>query len=231
MTHRPGHFLAGLCLAAAAMAGGCNPPPPGDVYKKLLDAESKAAALTAENNDLRRTIAAQQEHIDRLLALGDKRLGMIFHVERIDLGRYTGGVDLDNDGVDDGVRVFLEPIDQYGTTLKAAGEIAVELYDLAAPPPDNQVCKCRWSVQQAAKEWASGLFGDHYSLTCPWTDSQPRHDEITVRVTFVDYLTGRSFSTQKACKIKLAVASGPASRPAGAEAPAPAAGPSTQPVK
>lgn len=210
MTYRHGTILAGLCLAAT-LAGGCNPPA-DDIYKKLIDAEAKASALVAENADLRQTLADRQEQIARLQNFGDKRLDLLFHVDRIELGSHTGGVDLNGDGADEGIRVFLTPIDQHGTTLKAAGEIDVELYDLAAPPTANLLKKCHWTVEQAAKDWASGLFGHHYSLTCPWDGRIPQHDGITVRVTFADYLTGKAFTAQAVCKVKLPAASQPASQ-------------------
>jgi hypothetical protein len=40
-------------------------------------------------------------------------------------------------------------------------------------------------------------------LKCPWQGKAPGHDELTVKVTFTDELTGREFTEQKVVRVKL----------------------------
>ena len=203
MTHSLAKTIGGLLVAAVAGVGCAPPAGPEALRKELIEARREINRLEKVNKSLRSLAAERQEQVEKLQMLGPKRMEMLFHVERIELGRYTGGVDRDGRPGDDSIRIFLRPIDQDGSVLKAAGEATVELYDLAAAPGEKLVGKRSWSVGELRKQWASGFISYHYSLECPWAAGPPAHDEITVRVTFVDYLTGKTFTAQKLCKIEL----------------------------
>ena len=106
--------------------------------------------------------------------------------------------------------MYVKPIDQHGSVLKAAGQVTIELYDLAANPNENLIGKYEWTVDETAKRWFSGFVSYHYTFECPWPSSPPKHRQITVRVSFVDYLTGKTFTAQKLCKVNLPAAAQPA---------------------
>jgi len=190
-------------LVGLATAGGCNHSDQTlSLRRQLQDANDALRKAEREKFDLTTRIARQQEHIDRLQALGGKRMKHVFRVERIRLGRYTGGVDLDGKPGDDGVKVYIHPIDQHGSIIKAAGAVKVQLFDLAAPTGENLIFERTWPVAKIHKNWSAGLLGDHFAFECRWK-KLPAHDEITVRAEFVDYLTARRFTAQKACKVAL----------------------------
>ncbi|MFB3891241.1 MAG: hypothetical protein ACE15C_04365 [Phycisphaerae bacterium] len=171
---------------------------------KCAKEHEELVAATNENKRLSEQIAEQDKRILSLMALGDKRLDKLFHVKSVDLGSMTGGINTTGrqDAGDDAIKVYVLPMDQDGSIIKAAGDVKVQLFDLAAPPDDNLVGECQWPVDQIGKFWSSGFFTYHYSFICPFKVT-PKHAEITVRVEFTDYLTGKHYTAQKVCKIKL----------------------------
>ncbi len=201
-------------LALAAIVGGCTVPV--ETHKKTLrdldEARAELGRLKEDKRRLESSLVEKDKQIASLQALGEKRLAKMFHVRRIKLGRYTGGVDLDDKRGHDGVRVYVEPVDQHGTTIKAAGSVAIELYDLAAKGDAKLLGAYRWSADEAAKAWASFVVY-HYRFDCRWKGAPPKHADITVRVEFVDYLTGKRFTTQRACKVELPRDASPATKP------------------
>jgi len=207
-----------LVVLLACLACGCEATVSKTRFDGLnqqwLDCLRDNRDLKRRNEQLQDTIGRQNDQIHTLQALGEKRLDLLFHVTSIELGRHSGGVDTDGLDGDDAVRVYLQPFDQDGNVIKAAGEGTVQLYDLAEPPKENLIGEYHWSVEELGKQWAGGFFGSsQFTLTCPWQHGPPVHDQITVRVTFTDYLTGGVFTAQKVVTVHLA---GPASQPASA---------------
>jgi hypothetical protein len=221
-------LLAGLAFAIAALCGGCAEGEDAQFAaeaKKVIQAESQTARLQRELADARDLLAQRDRQVAELLGLGGpERMKKLYLVQRIGLGASTAAVDLDNKPGDDGVKVYVEPIDQYGSVLKAPGSVTVQLYDLAAEAKDNLVGQLRYDVDQTAKCWSSGFLAYWYSFTCPWKAGPPKHGQITVRVEFVDYLTGKKFEAQTIVRAALPPpatqpATGPAAKP-GATKPA-----------
>ena len=112
-----------------------------------------------------------------------------------------GGADLDAKSPgQDGLKVYVTPYDDDGDDFKAAGTITVEAFDLAV----KDAALGRWSFTPAEAKalWNGQALQYEYILPCAW-QTKPAHAELTVKVTFVDALTGRSFSEQKLVKIDL----------------------------
>jgi len=193
--------------AVAALAGGCAVP--ADQYAKAVaerdDAAARAKVLMAANAALERQLADARQEAETLRDLGEKRLDSLFHVTGIKLGRFTAAADIDGDGADDGIRVYLLPFDQDDHTLKAAGVVRIRLFDLAAEEGERLVGDFEYTVEQARRHWAGGFATYHYKFDCPWK-TPPSHGGITVRVEFTDYLTGKTFAAQKLCKLPAAAA-------------------------
>jgi len=193
---------ASVAVLATWLAGcGVGSEQYQQALKQRDEARRQVAELREANARLRQAIAGKDEQIATLQALGPKRVEKLFTVERLRLGRFTGGVDLDGDGCDDGVRVYLQPIDARGGAIKAAGDVMIRLYDLAEPSCKSLIGEYHWGVDQIGEAWTAGFLSSHYSLTCPWQSGPPAHDEITVRVEFIDYLTGKTFTAQKVLKV------------------------------
>ena len=195
--------LAVILLLAALLLSGCASPEVARLAAEKVAAEREVARLQQETAALRNDLAAAQQQAQTLRALGEKRLELLFQVKSLDLGRYTAGYDSDGKPGDEGVRVYLAPIDREGSAIKAAGAVAISLYDLAQAPGRELVGTYNWPVEQIGKQWVSGFLASHFRFDCPWQSGPPAHDEITVRVVFTDYLTGKTFTTQGLAKINL----------------------------
>ncbi len=203
-------------VASALVPAGCIPEKSNELSPDKAKLQSRLRKVEQERDGLLAVVDDQKKQIRSLQALGEgKRLEKIFHVSKIELGRYTGGVDTDGRGGHDAVKVFLRPIDRDGSTLKAAGDVKIQIYDLALPPKDNLIGEYKWSVDEISKYWSGGFMTYHFSFVCPWKEgTEPRHKKLTVRAEFVDYLTGRSFTAQKLCEVRLKLLATTSTKPA-----------------
>ena len=166
--------------------------------QELLGRLRQAEGTIAEQ---RETLKRKDEQISSLSELGPERLEVLFAVEKIELGRYTGGTNLDEKVGDDGVRVYMIPKDQAGRTVTAVGSVEIDVFDLARKE-ESLLMSYSFTAAKAKEHWQSSGLANHYSFTCPWKDKEPLGEEITIHVKFVDYLSGRSFTATKQCRIR-----------------------------
>jgi hypothetical protein len=200
--------LAAIVLLGLASAG-CDTPPD----ERLTVLRQKADELAQENARLERQELAQQarindlqQQVETLQALGPGRLDSLFVVERIELASLTGGADYDGLPGDDGVTVYVRPLDADGHVLKAAGEITIELLDTNVPgDPKTLGLYVHNELQQLRKLWHGGFLTDHYSIRCPWDPAigPPTNREVTIKATFYDFLTGRRRTATKVVEVAL----------------------------
>jgi hypothetical protein len=122
-----------------------------------------------------------------------------FDVERISLGMLTGSADWDGQPGDDGVIVYLYPLDRSGDTVKRAGDFTFELFDLRH---SEHPLVMSWHVAaaEAAGLWES--FPGCYRFKLAWQGSSPPPPEPVLKATFVT-LSGREFSETKQLRVKL----------------------------
>ncbi|MCP4247486.1 MAG: hypothetical protein GY778_10600 [bacterium] len=202
--------MAAMVMATAWIPLACTQPPD----PKLTVLHQQIDELTQVNRRLEGEllvrdgeIAQFEQQIETLQALGPDRLDGLFVVQRIELASLTGGADYDGVPGDDGVTVFLRPLDADGHVLKAAGEIIVDLLDTTVPGEPKSLA--RYVTNEPAelrKLWHGGFMTDHYTIRCPWAPATalPASREVDVKVTFYDFLTGRRFTAMESVKIEVA---------------------------
>jgi hypothetical protein len=199
-------FLAGLLIA---LQPGCDLP---DKDQKITQLEEKnkqlEETLEAKNQTITQqanTIADQKDRIQTLVALGPDRLKKLYYPTRIVIDPLTGGADYDRKPGDDGVTVYIKPIDEDGDVIKAAGHIYIQLLDLAQPEAKKLIGEYSLDVDHARKQWHGRFLTNHYTVKCPWQPGKgaPEHREITVHVEFMEYLTGTKLTATHTCKISL----------------------------
>ena len=129
------------------------------------------------------------------------QLATLYTTHSIELGRLTGGYDTDNKPGDEGLKIQLSPLDDEGQKLKAAGSITVDLFDLAL---SNNQRIGHWELPPniTRQTWLGSAFQYNYLIKLPW-QTPPQHAELTLKVTFTDALTHRSFTEQKVITITL----------------------------
>lgn len=167
-----------------------------EMEKQRDDANKKTQAQAKQLQQLTTESTSDKAQIKTLQKLGDKRLDLLFRVAKIDIGRHSGGVDIDGKSGHDVIRVFLSPRDRHGSAIKAAGDVKIALYDLAAPEGKTLIDKYEFPVEKISQYWTSGFMTYHYSFNCKLSPP-PAGDKITIHVTLTDYLTGKTFTAQK----------------------------------
>jgi hypothetical protein len=203
-------------IALPALLAGCGKPSAANIQlrKENQALRDKVAQLERLRQGDRATIAALEGRSTTRPAASWETIEGLFTVHGIKLGRLTGGDDSDpaHPG-HEGVRVYLTPQDQHGDDLKAAGSIVVEIFDLAQT---DRPLVGRWEfpAEEAAKHWYAAMLMYGYVVECPF-DKPPAHPELTVKVSFTDALTGRTFTAQKVVTIELPTSPGIAAQPAG----------------
>ena len=197
--------LAVLIFAPA----GCDQGPP-EIIRTL---QQERDAVARENDQLKRQLLERDATIDdlerqseTLLGQGPGWLDSLFVVDRIELASLTGGAEYDDIPGDDGITVYIRPLDADGNVLKAAGEITVELLDTSVPGnPRTLGHYVHNDPEQLRKLWHGGLLTDHYTVKCPWSPGigPPPTRRVLVNVTFYDFLTGRRFYKAKEVEVAL----------------------------
>jgi hypothetical protein len=163
-------------------------------------------------------IQSLQQRTGTLPTLPHERLRRLFTTHDLQLGRLTGGADLDPAKPGhEGLKIYPAPIDQTGDPIKAAGAFTIEAFDLARGE-NAKIGTWTFDLAQTSRTWTSVLNRYNYVLTCPW-QTPPQGADLHVEVTFVDELTQGQF--KKTADVKVEV---PPSQPATSPAPPPTAG-------
>lgn len=123
----------------------------------------------------------------------------IYSLEGVNLTKYSGIYDKNNDSIKESLIVYVQPIDNTGDVVKAAGTVDVQLWNLNTG--DKNALLGEWHIgpQELKKLWFSTLLSTNYRLIFNVGDKiKGLTEPLTVKVTFTDYLTGQKFEQQKA---------------------------------
>ncbi|MBN1124642.1 MAG: hypothetical protein JXA82_06520 [Sedimentisphaerales bacterium] len=164
-----------------------------DMGKQRNDLEYRITELEKENQDL-------QARVESLSAISpDKRVDVFAGLKEVELVDRTGFYDKDEDDVLESLIVYLKPIDTTGDVVKLPGKVEVQLWDLNADTGGALLGE--WTVEPAdlKNQWSGTFMTYYYRLTFPVADRiKDRSKELTVKVVFTDYVTGRTFRMQQA---------------------------------
>lgn len=136
------------------------------------------------------------EIIDRPLAL------MANTIQRIELGRGTGGTDEDKWPGDEALTVVITPRDGDGSALKVPGHLVVKAFEVSME--GLKVPMGKWEVSSAdlQKTWRSGVFGSGYFVKLPWRN-WPNSEKLRVVAQFATLPDNRWFEADKDVTIRL----------------------------
>ncbi len=126
-------------------------------------------------------------------------------VVEIKLGRLSGALDTDGNGVDDTVRLYVRLEDQRGRFLPAVGQGAVQVVAIQPGHEPMIVAQRSYTAHEWDRAYRSGLTGSHFTLEVGFENEPPRAvDRVTVSVVFTDAATGVHHSVERAMKVRLA---------------------------
>lgn len=205
LSPRRGATTAGLLLGLAVLwlpTLGCLSPVEAQLRREVAELRD----TVRKNNDELGAKSATIDQLHRQLAvarsISEDDLKQIFYPEKLVIDPLSGGADYDGKPGDDGVSIYLQPVDRFGDVVKVPGDITIELYDLAAPPERKLIGEYHVPVDQVARLWRGKFLAQHFAIKCPWAGRVPQNPELTIRAIFVDYLTKRVVSAQTTCKLK-----------------------------
>lgn len=204
--HRTGSLAVRLAVVLPLLAVGCNTVP-GEKFQavqrdlfaaqeRIRDLENKLSAQEESNRELGRKIA----NLSRVQGAGDD---VLIIPERITLASMSGGYDDDGKVGDDGIVVYVQPIDRDQHVVKAAGTLKVKLIDPQNPPGQTDFAEYNFDLEHTRALWYGRLMTHHFSAKCPWPAGHlPAHNEIVAHVTFTDLLSGKSLTATGTYKIQ-----------------------------
>jgi hypothetical protein len=182
------------------LIAGCKNPGGQAVSSELIvkleqeqiQLQREAALLKTENDQLKKQIHVLSELPKEVK--GEN----IYCLQRIKIHGYTNIYDKDEDGTKESLIVYIQPIDQDGDIIKAAGEVEIQLWDLNRD--DSKALLAQWTVtsEELRKCWLTTLITMNYRMVFNVSDKVEQYEEpLTVKVTFTDYLSGKIFKEQR----------------------------------
>lgn len=203
-----------LCLTLGMLAmpvlTGCfmDTVPEEDyrtAQRELQLTREKLRSVETQLAGQEQTTRTLQEDLARLRGLDQQQaLAHLIVPVRLQFASLSGGFDDDRRPGDDGLQLFVQPLDADNHVIKAAGSLKVTILDPLNPPNRNVVAEYHYDVPTTRKMWYGRMWTSHFSIRCPWPNGQiPVHDELTGHVAFTDLLTGATLTVQQAFKIKL----------------------------
>jgi len=193
-------------LLSAILLAGCQDTRERDSLAAQVE------QLTQEKPQLQRQIEQAEaqnkqlkEQVQVLAALPENvKLENLRLLASIKIGRYSGFYDKDKDGRKEKLIVYVQPLDEEGDKIKAAGDVDVQLWDLSKSESGALLGQWHVTPGELKKLWFDTLLTINYRLSFDLPASiDPAAlagDSLTVKVTFTDYLTGRVLTEQKAIK-------------------------------
>lgn len=191
-------FVLFSCFFITLFAG-CNS---GNLYDRMHE---KIENLTEENSKLESRIEDANAEIEelkkRIVVLQDLPNDVkgvnLYHLESVTIQNYSGLFDENSDGKPDTLIVRIQPMDNYGDIIKAAGNAEVELWNLNNPENQSLIGKWQVGVEELKKYWNNFII-TNYKLSFDIAGKIDKFDlPLTVKVNFTDYLSGKIFQQQK----------------------------------
>ena len=199
LTRRRFH-LAAILSCAAVWCGGCSD------HELLMQTRKDNQRLRLANTRFERDVADRNARIHRLERQvatlqswdGDRKVELLAPVKIEIVSRSRGG-DYDDSPGDDGVTVYVRPIDADGFAVKSARMIRVKLLDLRQEGA-RLLGDCIFDDADALnRKWHGRFATNHYALECPFSPGEvpPPHGEVLASVEFVDSLTGATLTAAR----------------------------------
>lgn len=195
-----------VALSLVATCAACLGPTPQEIQlqRELDQAQLALAEKEKAIADRDAQIAALQQQVEKTRPFQGVKIDQLVTVDRIMIVSRSGGEDFDGKPGDDGVVVYVRPVDRNGDVVKASGSFTVQLVDLATSGEPRSLGEYTFDdPDQLAKAWYGGFLTNHYTLRCKFREgAAPTTRELLARVTFVDFLTGRVHTASQTLTIK-----------------------------
>ena len=188
---------------ACLFTAGCEDAETGsstnwDRDKQLRQQVNDLEAKVEKLQDRNRRLQEQVVVLSNLPSDTDANdIDEMYGLKKLEIARRTGLYDKNNDGIKEKLIVYLRPVDSDGDAVKTVGSVRVELWDLNQKPQKALLAK--WSIGplELKKLWLSGVLTHYYHLSLDVGKQIDEKKELTVKVSFTDYITGQVLTAQK----------------------------------
>ncbi len=130
-----------------------------------------------------------------------EQASQMYTLQKIVLGRQTGGYNSGDKPVDEALQVVIEPQDPDGHAIKAPGTLTVQAVEINAEGLKRPLATWYVTEDQMRRNWRSGLFTTGYFVVLPW-QSWPTTDKLRVIAQFT-LADGRQFEADKDVTVHL----------------------------
>jgi hypothetical protein len=191
-----------ISFLLACLAGCTNNLPNKDSSTDLKKIQAENRKLATELNSAEQESNQLKKQLDTIHDFGRPVTPKdIYDLQEIRITKFTNIYDKDQDGKKETLLVYLQPIDEFGDIIKAVGSVEVQLWDLDKKAANALLGQWQIGPAQLKQMWFATIITVNYRLPFDVTDKVEKYDHsLTVKVKFVDYLTGKSFSDQKIIK-------------------------------
>ena len=180
--------------AAIILAAGCAGQP--------LSRGEKVEMLMARSARLEDELLATRQRLAELEGTGRpapeaaKTVEDPFRAVALRFGKFTGGLAADGRPGDQRLKVVLEPLDAEGDVVKRAGSLDLEAVE-PAPGGPRTLAEWKWTREELAKTWLSGLGLYAYVLKLDWPGGKPpASNRVLLRARFTT-LSGEVLSAEQ----------------------------------
>jgi hypothetical protein len=192
--------MVGIVLSAIVLAlAGCGGSVNESLWQQIKTLEEEKRDLKADNEKLQRETQQLNQQAATLQGISaDQRTAALNTLVAVEIGTRSGLFDKDKNGSKESLIVYLKPIDAAQDSVKAAGQVEVQLWNLDADPKGALLKQ--WDIQpdELMKLWAGTILNDFYRFSFP-VDNIVKGDEkgLTIKVKFTDYNTGKILEAQR----------------------------------
>ena len=189
-----------ICLGTSVLLFcGCDRDIGQSFFDDIKTLKEENQTLQYKVDELEKENRQLNEQVDTLstLKLSDRQ--KVFPiVEKITLSRRTGFIDRDKDQIKEGLVVYVIPFDKAKDSIKAAGKLSVQLWDLEKSANGAKLYNWEISSAELGELWANAFTSNYYKLDLNINPDKMQIDkQYTLKVKFTDYISGRVFDTQK----------------------------------
>ena len=193
-------FVTVLVVCAAC---GCQEQSQTSLWDQIKDLGEEKVTLREQNEKLQSENEQLKGQVKTLSGLGPEvRLEAFAARKKIEIGKRSGLFDKDDDGIKEKLIVYVRPSDDTGDTVKIPGTITVQLWNLNNESDEAMLASWKLEPEEIKMLWAGTFMTNYYRLTFDIAEipaGQGR--ELTVKVRFVDYVTGKNLTAQKVIQL------------------------------
>ena len=178
---------------------GCQEQSQQSLWDQIKQLGQEKVTLKQQNESLQNENEELEKQIETLSAIDPKvRAEAIASMEKIEIGNRSGLFDKDSDGIKEKLIVYVRPSDETGDTVKVPGSVEVKLWNLNNESGEAMLASWQLGPEDIKTLWASTLMTNYYRLTFDVGEIlDGKGQELTVKVRFTDYISGKTLTAQK----------------------------------